>query len=435
MYAKLGFLIVLLFSSSAAWALPKIEHWALANGVRVYFVESHELPMVSISAVFDAGSARDTRGKEGLAQLTNGMLAEGAGELNANEIAARLENLGAEYGASSDRDMAMVSLESLSDKEFLEPALDVFVKLLLAPSFPEDSLARERRRALIALQRIQQSPGDLAGKTFSELLYDGHPYGIFPLGTEAGLNTITRKDLVEYHRRYYVGANAVLAMVGDVSVTQAKRIAERLFGKLPAGEAAAPLPKVADLPRPVKRQLSYPSSQSHILLGEPGITRTDPDYFALFVGNYTLGGGGLVSRLSDEIREKQGLSYNVYSYFSPLKERGPFTMGLQTKNAQRDQALNLMRKTLAEFVASGPTEEELQAAKKNLTGGFPLRIDSNGKILDYLALIGFYRLPLNYLDEFIPHIEAVTAAQIRDAFKRRIDPERMVTVIVGGESP
>ena len=435
MYAKFGFVVVLLFLFNTAWALPKIEHWVLPNGAQVYFVETHELPMVKISAVFDAGSARDVPGKFGLARLTNTMLAEGADDLDANEIAIRFENLGAEFGASSERDMGAVSLQSLSDKEFLEPALDVFTKILLAPTFPEDSLARERRRALIALQRVQQSPGELASKAFLELLYNSHPYGVFSIGTEAGLKAITRRDLLEYHRRYYVAANAVLAMVGDVSVTEAKKIAERLLGKLPSGQAPPPLPKVADLTRPIKQQLTYPSSQSHILMGEPGITRTDPDYFALYVGNYILGGGGLVSRLSKEIREKQGLSYSVYSYFSPMKERGPFTLGLQTKNAQRDQALSLMRKTLAEFVASGPTEEELQAAKKNLTGGFPLRIDSDGKILDYLALIGFYRLPLTYLEDFIPRIEAVTVERIRDAFKRRIDPERMVTVIVGGESP
>jgi zinc protease len=435
MYAKLGFLIILLFLSSAAWALPKIEHWVLPNGTRVYFVESHEIPMVKISAIFDAGSARDAPGKLGLARMTNRMLAEGADDLDANEIAIRFENLGAEFGTSSETDMAAVSVQSLSDKEFLEPALAVFTKVLLTPTFPENSLARERRRALIALQRIQQSPGDLASKAFLELLYNNHPYGTLSIGTEDGLKAITRKDLLEYHRRYYVAANAILAMVGDISVTQAKKIAEGLFGKLPAGLVPPPLPKVADLSRAIKRQLPYPASQSHILMGEPGIVRTDPDYFALYVGNYTLGGGGLVSRLTKEIREKQGLSYSVYSYFSPMKERGPFTLGLQTKNAQRDQALNLLRKILTEFIASGPTGEELQAAKKNLTGGFPLRIDSNGKILDYLALIGFYRLPLTYLEDFIPRIEAVTVEQIRDAFKRRIDPERMATVIVGGESP
>lgn len=184
---------------------------------------------------------------------------------------------------------------------------------------------------------------------------------------------------------------------------------------------------------PRHRRITFPASQSHIRIGQPGVTRTDPDYFPLYVGNYILGGGGLVSRLSEEVREKRGFSYSIYSYFLPMRRKGPFILGLQTKNSQRDQALKVVRKVLADFVAQGPTEKELEAAKKYLTGSFPLRIDSNGKIADYLTIIGFYGLPLTYLNDFIPRIEAVTIAQIRDAYQRRVHPEKMVTVIVGGE--
>ena len=181
-----------------------------------------------------------------------------------------------------------------------------------------------------------------------------------------------------------------------------------------------------------QKQIEFPASQSHVYLGQPGVRRGDPDYFPLYVGNYILGGGGLVSRLSEEVREKNGLSYSVYSYFLPLRQPGPLTMGLQTKNTQRDKALQLMRQVLVDFIDKGPTEKELVAAKKNITGGFPLRLDSNGKIAENLAVISFYGLPLTYLDEFIPRVESVTVEQIRDAFRRRIDPQRMVTVMVGG---
>ncbi|MFP5504962.1 MAG: M16 family metallopeptidase, partial [Gammaproteobacteria bacterium] len=190
---------------------------------------------------------------------------------------------------------------------------------------------------------------------------------------------------------------------------------------------------VSDLPVAQDQRIEHPSSQTHILIGQPGMRRDDPDYFALYVGNHVLGGGGLVSRLSNEVREKRGLSYSVYSYFLPMTERGPFQMGLQTRNDQADEAVRVLRETLAAYVAEGPTAAELEAAKNNITGGQALRIDSNRKILEYLAVIGFYDLPLDYLETFNAKVEAVTLAQVREVFQRRIRPERMLTVRVGGE--
>jgi zinc protease len=420
--------------SFAAFATPTIEHWTLANGARVYFVESRNLPMVALNVVFDAGSARDPQAQNGLAMLTSGLLNEGTGELDADAIAAAFEGLGAEYGSNSDRDMAGSSLRSLSDRKLLDPALDLFARLIAAPSFPAASLERERARALLGLKQAQQSAGDVAAKAFMAQLYAGHPYALPPDGSEAGLKAIGRDDLVAFHARHYVGRNAVLALIGDVSKREARTIAERVLGRLPAGEAAAPLPRVADVvPRArAERVIAHPSTQSHVLIGEVGMSRSDPDYFPLFVGNYVLGGGGFVSRLMKAVRDERGLSYSVYSYFQPLREPGPFLLGLQTKNSQQAEAVRVARRVLAEFAAQGPTAEELAAAKKNLTGGFPLRIDSNRKIAEYLTVIGFYGLPLSYLDDFIPRVEAVTAEQIRDAFRRRIHPEHMVTVIVGG---
>ena len=182
------------------------------------------------------------------------------------------------------------------------------------------------------------------------------------------------------------------------------------------------------------RVIAHPATQSHILIGAPGITRTDPDYFPLFVGNYVLGGGGFVSRITEEVRQKRGLAYSAYSYFSPLQQRGPFVIGMQTQRDQAQGALKVVHELLRDFVARGPTEAELKAAKQNIIGGFPLRIDSNAKIHGYLALIGSYRLPLTYLDDFVKNVERVTVADIKDAFARRVHPERMVTVVVGADA-
>lgn len=424
----------LLLATFAAQATPKIEHWTLKNGARVYFVEARNLPMVTLNVVFDAGSARDPQGRNGLSMLTNHLLDNGSGDLDADAIAATFEGLGAEFGSSNDRDMAGVSLKSLTDRALLNPALDLFARVLSAPSFPAASFARERARALLGLKQAEASAGDVAAKAFFAQLYKGHPYALPAEGSEAGLKALSRGDLAVFHTRHYVGRNAVLALIGDVTLREAKMIAERVLGGLPAGAAAPALPRVADVAPAARaeRVLTHPSTQTHLMIGEAVLTRNDPDFYALYLGNFVLGGSGLVSRLAQEVREKRSLSYSVYSYFQPLREPGPFLLGLQTKNSQRAEALAVVRRVLKEFTDQGPTPEELVAAKKNVTGGFPLRIDSNKKIAEYLTVIGFYGLPLSYLDDFIPRIEAVTAEQIRDAFRRRVHPDRMLTVIVGG---
>ena len=424
--------LALLAWSIGAAAQPKIEHWTLDNGARVYFTRTTELPMVQLRAVFDAASSRDPQSKPGVAQMTNSMLRQGAGRLSADEIAAGFESLGAEFGSSSERDMAVVELRSLSDANLLDPALDLFSTVLTRPTFPADALDRERARALVALQRDLQQPGTIAEKTFMRQVYGDHPYAHDPLGTAESLRGISRADLAAHHARYYTGANALIAIVGDVTKDEAREIAKRTVGRLARGEKAPPLPAAPMVEEGQRKLIEFPAQQSHVRLGHPGMRRDSPDFFPLTVGNYTLGGGGLVSRLSEEIREKRGFAYSVYSYFLPMRAEGPFVTGLQTRNAQRDEAIAVVRAILAEFAEKGPTEQELQAAKRHLTGSFPLRIDSNKKLADNLAYIGFYGLPLDYLDTYVERIQSVTAEQVRAAFKRHLHPKDAVTVVVGG---
>jgi zinc protease len=429
--------IAILAAILAVWfapaqAAPKIDHWTLDNGTRIYFVETHELPLVQMRAVFDAGSARDPEGKFGLAAMTGAMLNEGAGGLDADAIANRFEDVGAEFGAGVERDMATMDLRSLTDRQRLEPALEVYAKLLTEQAFPAEGFERERARTLVGLARDEQTPGAIAEKTFMRELYGAHPYGHSSTGEPAGVKALVRDDLAAFFRRYYVGANALFVIVGDVSPSEARRIALQTVGRLSKGTPASPLSVPATLDRARSKEIVFPATQSHIRVGQPGMDRLDPDYFPLYVGNYILGGGGLVSRLSEQVRERQGYSYNVYSYFYPMRAQGPFVLGLQTKNESRAPALKLVRDVLGKFVVEGPTDQEMEAAKKHLTGSFPLRIDSNRKIADNLAAIAFYGLPLTYLDEYIGRIEAVTTAQVRDAFRRRVRPENMLTVVVGG---
>ncbi|AUB82933.1 peptidase M16 [Candidatus Thiodictyon syntrophicum] len=422
----------LLLLGTTAQATPKIETWQTANGARVLFVAAPQLPMVDVRVVFDAGAARDGE-RPGLAAFTAGMLNEGARDWNADTIAERMENVGASLSAATDRDMTSVAVRSLTREPALTTALETLAGVLAAPSFPADALERNRENALIGLRQEQEQPAKVAQKALYRQVFGAHPYASDPSGTEESVRALTAADLKAFHDRYYTGANAVVAIVGALDRPAAQALAEQVVGTLPAGERAPPLPAVPDLSAAALEQLAFPSSQTHVLAGQPGMARGDPDYFALYLGNHILGGSGLVSILMDEVREKRGLSYSTFSYFIPLAQPGPFLMGLQTKNEQAGQALGVLVDALKQFAAAGPTDAQLTAAKKNLTGGFPLRIAENAEIIPYLAVIGFYGLPLDYLDRFTDRINAISAEQIRDAFARRVHPERLAIVTVGGE--
>ncbi len=429
-WRSLPLFCLLIAFSAAGLAGPRIQSWQTANGARVLFVEAPELPMVDIRAVFDAGSARDGD-KPGVSAFTNSLLTQGAGPWDAQQIAERLERVGAQIETDSLRDMAWVSVRTLTQSDALDTTLETLSKILAEPRFEQGDLERQRQAILASLLQDEQSPSSVGSKRLYQLVFGNHPYAGDPEGTRASIEAITRDDILAVHQRYYVAKNAILAIVGAVDRSQAEDIAERLTSALPSGEPAPELPPVASLDHAVVERIAFPSTQSHLYLGQPGMRRGDPDYFALYVGNHILGGSGLVSLLSEEVREKRGLSYSVYSYFLPMRQPGIFQLGLQTKNDQAAEALQVMQETLQRFVDDGPTDEELKAAKQNITGGFPLRIASNGKIVEYLAVIGFYGLPLDYLDRFNERVEAVTREQIRDAFKRRIDPHRLITVQVG----
>jgi len=311
--------------------------------------------------------------------------------------------------------------------------LDTFNKVLHAPDFPATVLEREKVRIVSGLQESATQPESISNKLFMQALYGEHPYSLDESGEIDTINAIKVQDLRRFYQTYYTAKSAVIALIGDMTPAQARAIADQMSSGLPQGAAIDRLEPVPALGAPVVKSVAHPASQAHILVGQPGIKRGDADYFPLYVGNYILGGGGFVSRLTEEVREKRGLVYSVYSYFMPMAESGPFQIGLQTKKEQANDALKLVNEVVQKFVQNGVTDKELKAAKSNLIGGFPMRIDSNSKILDYLSVIGFYQLPLTYLDEFNTQIAKVTALQIKDAFQRRVKPDHFVTVIVGAQ--
>ena len=415
---------------STALAAPDIQQWWTPNGVRVLFVQDDILPMLDVRVLFDAASSRDD-GLPGLAALTNGLLAEGAAGKSAQQIAEDFESVGAKIDNAALRDMAYVGVRTLTRERYLDRAMTTLAEVLTQPDFPPQAFERELARMKVARQASKQSPSDIAEEAFYKALYRDHPYATPVGGTDASLAAITLDDVRAFYRKYYVAGNALVVMVGAVDRAQAQTIATKLTAALPAGQKPASLPPVPELTEAKTIRIEFPSKQSNILVGQPGMTRGDPDYFALYVANHPLGGSGFSSRLVQTIREDRGLAYSVYSYFTPMREAGPFTMGMQTRADQTDEALSLMNTELEKYVSAGPTQAELDAAKSNITGSFPLGLDSNSKLLGYLAMIGFYDLPLDYIETFIDHVRAVDLKAVNDVLKRRLHPDRMLTVIVG----
>lgn len=423
--------VALLAATLAAQAGVKIEHWTAPSGARVYFVESRVLPIIDIQVDFAAGAAYDPPEKSALAGLTRSLLDTGAGDLDEEKIAGRLVDIGARMGGSTDLDRAGLGLRTLSSPRERDAAIELMRTVLQQPTFPAAVLEREKARAVAAIKEADTRPASIAAKRFSAALYPGHPYGLN--ATVESVERITRDDLLEFYRAHYGARRAVVSLIGDLSRSEAEAIAARLTEGLPqVPQPDGGLPEV-QLPVRGTLRIAHPAKQAHIHLGLPAIRRGDPDFFPLLVGNYILGGGGFVSRLTREVREKRGYAYDVHSYFQPRKLEGPFQIGLQTKREQANEALKLVEATLDEFLKKGPSDEEVRAAKRNLGDGFALRLDSNRKILEYLAVIGFYGLPLSYLDDFPRKVHAVTAGEIRAAFRRKVMPEHMVTVIVAGD--
>lgn len=424
---RIFFVIFSLIAGAAHATLP-VQTWTAKTGAKVLFVEARSIPMIDVNVDFDAGARRDPAGKSGLSALTQGLLALGAAGLTEQQIADRFADAGAQRGGSTDLDRAGVSVRTLSSSAEREAVFSLLNGLLSAPAFSPEVLAREKARRIAALKEDETKPEVIADRAFDRALYGDHPYGRNQ--TAASIEAITRADVQAFHAAHYTAQRAVVAIIGDLSRSEAEAVAEKLTTGLPAGASLPDLPAVPTA-KASETRIAHPATQSHILLGSPVLKRGDPDFFALTVGNYILGGGGFVSRLMNEVREKRGLAYSVYSYFSPLRQEGPFQTGLQTKKEQANEALALVRKVIAEYVAKGPTEKELRAAKDNLVGGFALRIDSNRKILDNLAVIGFYGLPIDYLDTWSANVEKVSSADIRRALARHLKPEALATVLVG----
>lgn len=428
-----------LFICGVAGATIPIAHWTQPSGAQVFLVESPSIPMVDVRIEIDAGARRDPVGKAGLASLMAAALADGVRAtprepaLDENGLGTAWADLGASFSASAGADQLSFSLRTLTYPDLLPKAVALAARELTQPAFPAATWRRDRPKWIAALREANTRPATLVARAFAEAVYAGHPYGAEM--TESTLMRIGVQDMAALHARVVRPCYARVTVVGALNRAQTDALVTQLFADVPnkACPALAPVPEVQALQKPVRKEIAFASAQAHVLVGQPGYARRDPDHLALMVGNHILGGGGFTSRLTDEVREKRGLSYSVDSHFAPGLHAGAFTISLQTRPDQAAQALQLAHEVLERFVADGPTEAELQAAKDNLIGGFPLLLDGNLKLLDNVANMAWHDLPLDYLDTWTQHVQQLTAADIRAAFARKLQPQRMVTVVLGAQ--
>ncbi len=425
--------LVLLVFSQFSFATAKIVHWQTSQGSRVYFVQADALPMADIQIVFDAGSARDGQ-QFGLAALTSALLDTGAGQWNADQIALRFESVGANFATSVSSDTASLSLRSLTDPALFDKALETMHVILTKPKFNNADFLREKSRTLAAIKQREESPAEVGSEAFSNKLYGSHPYAHPDSGINETVKKLKATDLAQFYKKYYVSSNAMIVIVGNLTKEQAQQTAEKLLADLPVGQKPEAIPDVTMPTQASEQHIEFPSTQTHVLVGLPGTWRKDPDYFDLYIGNHILGGSGLVSKLFSEVREKRGLAYSASSAFSPMLKQGPFVVSLQTRNDQTKQALEVLNTTLADFINKGPTQAELDAAKKNIIGGFPMRFDTNKKLAGYVAMIGFYDMPLDYLDTFRQKIEETSIDTIKAALNRKVNTALLQTVTVGNSA-
>ena len=424
---------LLAFFSNFGFADEEHRHqWTTSGGTKVIFIQTSVLPIVDVAIDFAAGAAFDPVGKEGLARFTLRLLDKGTETSDEQQLAERLAGTGSQLGGTFDLDRSGLTLRSLAFEDELTDSLSIVEEMLHAPTFPSEILDREIKSGIASLNESVKRPGTVASRAFYEQLYPDHPYRSTGVGTEESLRSLSSSDLLSFYKRFYRRTNGVVTIVGDLTLTRATEISEQLSDALPIGDEVSEnliAPDVGVIDR--ETVIYNPASQAHIRIGALGVKRGDPDYLPLMLANQILGGGGMTSILYDELREKRGLTYGVYSYFSPLRSEGPFVISFQTRKDQAKDALDLAMELARKFVREGPTLAQLQNAKRYFIGAFALNVDSNAELLDYYSTIGFYGLPLDYIDSFSQRVENVTLEEVNDALKSRLTLENTIRIIVG----
>lgn len=428
MTVTLLLLLSMLLPHPEAFALAPVQRTVLPNGLILLVCEEHSLPFVSLQVLLDAGAWRDPAGEEGLARLTAKALLMGTRKRDVTAIFEELDFTGASLTSGANRDYATLSLRIL--KKDLDKGLDLFMEALLEPTFPQDEIHREIEKTMASIQSAEDDPGEVAEREFQKALFGPNPYGHPVEGTRESLKNLSRDHVVNFYRSHYHPNASILVVVGNVTVGEVNaKLLPRLEKWPRGGIPEKPFPtNFYKGPKEVK--IERPITQANILLGHEGVARSHPDYYALTVMNYILGGGGFTSRLVEEIRIKRGLAYAVDSYFDPGRFAGSFQISLQTKNASAREAISLSVREMERIQKELVSEKELEGAKKYLIGSFPMRFETQGKLLNFLSQVEYYGLGLDYPDRYASLIQSITREEVQRVAKTYLHPDRYILVVV-----
>jgi len=420
--------IALLTFSVVAQAEVKIQEVTSPGGITAWLVEEHSIPFTALEIRFKGGASLDPEGKRGAINLMVGLLEEGAADKDAREFAAAAEGLAASFGFDVGDDAMSVSAQFLTENR--DEAMALLRTALQEPRFDEDAIARVKAQVVSAIQSAATDPDKISGRTFDKLAFGDHPYATSINGTLESVAALTRddlfaaKDAVMARDRMYVGA------VGDITPEELGKLLDDLLGDLPAVGAKMP-EKASFLLKGGMTVVPFDTPQSVVTFGQEGIERHDPDFFAAYIMNTILGGSGRQSRLMEEVREKRGLTYGVYTYLLP-KDYAALYMGrVASANDRVAQAVRVIRDEWVKMAENGVTAEELEGAKTYLTGAYPLRFDGNGPIANILVGMQMDDLPIDYIATRNDRINAVTLEDIARVAKRLVRPDDLHFVVVG----
>ena len=417
--------------ASPTWAgsMPPVQRIVLPNELVLLVSEEHSLPFVVIQLLVDAGSRLDPAGKEGLANLTAKGLLLGTSRQDVTAMNEALDFMGASLSSSAGQDYAVVGLQVL--KKDLEKGFGLFMDALTVPAFPEQEIQKEVKKIMGAIQSADEQPMALAEKRFRKTLFPQSSYGHPVEGTRESVSKLSVEDVLRFYRAFYRPNGAILSIVGDITVEEIRTRLIPLLAKWPATKAEAVPFNESYAKGPQTITINRQITQANIVLGTVGVKRDNPDYYGLSVMNYILGGGGFGSRLTEEIRVKRGLAYSVASFFEAEKYQGSFQIVMQTKNPSAREAIALALKEM-EVIRKDPVlQEDLQRAKAYLVGSFPLRIDTQSKLANFLAQVEYYGLGLDYPEKYPSLINSVTREGVLRVGKTYLHPEQMILIVVG----
>lgn len=412
-------------------AMPPLQRMTLSNQLVLLVSEEHSLPFVTLQILLDAGSRRDPSGEEGIAHLTVKGLLLGTAQRTEKIINEELDYMGASLSSSGGRDYATLTLRVL--KKDLERGLGLFLEVLTQPVFPPGEVKREIQKTLAAIQAAEDQPEEVAEKAFQENLFLSGPYRHPVEGTKTSLPPLTPEILSRFYRQHYHPNGSILAVAGDITLQEIKSKVIPRLEKWPRGQISAATQANVFAKGPKTVKIDRMLAQANIILGHAGVSRDNPDFYALTVMNYILGGGGFSSRLMEEIRNKKGLAYSVYSFLDPGKLPGSFQIALQTKNVSARDAISIAREQMKRIQEEPLAEKEVEGARKYLIGSFPMRMDTQGKLVNFLLQVEYYGLGLDYPERYSQLIQGVSREDVLRVARKYLHPENCILVVVANQ--